>query len=62
VLDGDESNGKQVLPATEAATKAVDTFWSWLEQIQMTQGKKKPAASCFRDIMKAGSEVMGVLP
>jgi len=59
VLDGDESNGKQVLPATEAAIKAVDTVWSWLEQIKMTQGKKKPVVSCFRDIMKAGSEVMG---
>ena len=59
VLDGNETNGKQVLPATDAAIDAVNMVWSWLQQINMTQGKKKPVAACFRDIMKAGSETMG---
>jgi len=59
VLDGHESNGKQVLPATNAAIEAVDTVWSWLQQINMTQGKKKPMAACFKECMQAGSETMG---
>ena len=59
VLDDHESNGKQVLPATNAAIEAVDIVWSWLQEINMTQGKTKPRVACFRDIMHAGSEVMG---
>jgi hypothetical protein len=59
VLDGHESNGKQILPATNAAIEAVDTVWSWLQQVNMTQSKKKPLAACFRECMQAGSETMG---
>ena len=59
VLDGHESNGKQIFPATDAAIEAVDIVWSWLQQINMTQGKKKPLAACFRECMQAGSETMG---
>jgi hypothetical protein len=59
VLDGHESNGKQILPATDAAINAVDIVWSWLQQVNMTQGKKKPIAACFRECMQAGSETMG---
>ena len=59
VLDGHESNGKQILPATNAAIEAVDTVWSWLQQANMTQSKKKPLAACFRECMQAGSETMG---
>jgi len=59
VLDGHESNGKQILPATNAAIEAVDIVWSWLQQVNMTQGKKKPLAACFKECMQAGSETMG---
>ena len=59
VLDGHESNGKQILPATNPAIEAVDIVWSWLQQVNMTQGKKKPTAACFRECMQAGSETMG---
>jgi len=59
VLDGHESVGKQILPATDAAIQAVDIVWSWLQEINMTQGKKKPIVGCFREIMQAGSELMG---
>ena len=59
VLDGHESNGKQILPATNAAIEAVDIVWSWLQQVNMTQGKKKPTAACFKECMQAGSETMG---
>lgn len=59
VLDGLESDGKQTLPATDAAIEAVNIVWSWLQEANMTQGKKKPTVGCFKDIMQAGSEVMG---
>jgi hypothetical protein len=59
VLDGHESNGKQILPATNAAIEAVDIVWSWLQAVNMTQGKKKPLAACFKECMQAGSETMG---
>ena len=59
VLDGHESNGKQILPATDAAINAVNIVWSWLQQVNMTQGKKKPNAACFRECMQAGCETMG---
>jgi len=59
VLDDHESNGKQIVPATDAAITAVDTVWSWLQQINMTQGKKKPLVACFKEIMQAGNETMG---
>jgi len=59
VLDGHEANGKQIVPATDAAIRAVDIVWSWLQEINMTQGKAKPKVGCFRDIMQAGCEVMG---
>ena len=29
VLDGHESNGKAILPATDAAISAVEIVWSW---------------------------------
>jgi hypothetical protein len=59
VLDGHESNGKQILPATNAAIEVVDTVWSWLQEVKMTQGKKKPIVACFKECMQAGSETMG---
>ena len=59
VLDGHESNGKQILPATNAAIEALDIVWSWLQKVNMTQGKKKPLAACFKECMQAGSETMG---
>lgn len=59
VLDGHESNGKQILPATNAAIEAVDIVWAWLQEANLTQGKKKPNVASFRECMQAGSETMG---
>ena len=59
VLDGHESNGKQILPATDAAINAVDIVWSWLQQVNMTQGKKKPTRGLLQECMQAGCETMG---
>jgi len=59
VLDGNESKGRQVVAATDAAVTAVNTVWSWVEQLRMTNGKDKPRVACFQDIMHAGSELQG---
>ncbi len=42
VLDHNETKGRQVTAPTEAAVTAVDTVWSWIEQLKMTNGKDKP--------------------
>ncbi|MHC4299620.1 MAG: hypothetical protein ACYS7Y_20265 [Planctomycetota bacterium] len=59
VLDANEQKGRDVIPPTEAAIKAVETVWSWMEALEMTQGKEMPEVGCYRDIMKAESEVHG---
>jgi hypothetical protein len=59
VLDGNESKGREILPATDAAIQAVNTVWDWLQAIDMTLGKDKPRVACFRESMNAGSELMG---
>ncbi len=59
VLDHNETKGRQVTAPTEAAMTAVDTVWSWIEQLKMTNGKPKPRVACFQDIANAGSEMLG---
>ena len=59
VLDGYERGGQEIIPATSAAVEAVNIVWSWLQQVNMIQGKQKPAVACFRQCMEAGEELMG---
>jgi len=59
VLSSNEQRGRDKLPATDAAIKAVDVVWGWLECLNMTQGKEKPEVGCYRDIMQAESDVHG---
>jgi hypothetical protein len=59
ILDAGEQKGRETIPASHAAIKAVDIAWSWMEQLEMTQGKDKPLVACYRDIMSAESSVMG---
>ncbi len=59
ILSDGEMKGREVRPASEAAIKAVDRVWGWLEDLGMTQGKNKPPVSCYRDIMSAEAETMG---
>jgi len=59
VLTDGEMKGRKVTQASDAAVKAVDRVWGWLEDIEMTQGKDKPPVSCYRDMMSAEAETMG---
>jgi hypothetical protein len=59
VLDANEQKGRIKHAPTEAALKAVDIVWGWLEDLKMTQGMEKPQVGCYRDIMDAGCEVLG---
>jgi hypothetical protein len=59
VLTESEKNGREILPATEAAEAAVSEVWGWLEKYNLTGGVEKPAVGCFRDVMNAGSRLLG---
>jgi hypothetical protein len=59
VLSGAEQKGREKLPATPSAIAAVDTVWGWLENLNLTNGKAKPTVGCFRDVMNAGSRILG---
>jgi hypothetical protein len=59
VLSENEQKGRDKLPATDAARKAVETVWGWMISLGMTQGKQQPKVGCYRDIMQAESEVHG---
>lgn len=61
VLSASEQQGREMVPASHAAIKAVDTVWGWLEALGMTQGKDKPLVGCYRDIMNAESEIHGYM-
>ena len=59
ILDKNETQGRHVTAPTTAAVLAVDTVWSWVEQLKMTSGKDKPRVACFQDIANAGAETLG---
>jgi hypothetical protein len=59
ILDHNEIKGRQIIAPTTAAVTAVDTVWSWVEQLKMSNGKDKPRVACFQDIANAGSETHG---
>jgi hypothetical protein len=59
ILTENEAKGREIIPATDAAVRAVDTVWSWLEALGMTQGKDKPAVYGFRELMDAECGTMG---
>lgn len=59
VLTASEREGRQTLPATDAAVAAVDQAWTWLEKTNLCNGKQKPPVGCFRDVMDAGKRRLG---
>ena len=59
ILSEGEMKGREVRPASEAAIRAIDRVWGWLEDLEMTHGKDKPPVSCYRDSMSAEAETMG---
>jgi len=59
ILTANEEKGREIIPATTAAIRAVDTVWSWLEALGMTNGKDKPEVRGFRELMDAECGTMG---
>ena len=59
VLTGNEKNGLEKTPSTEAAQAALDEVWGWLTQYNLTANVEKPAVGCFRSVMDAGSRTLG---
>jgi len=51
VLTPDEAKGRETIPPTAAAKRAVDTVWDWVEALGLTDGKPKPGARGFRELM-----------
>jgi hypothetical protein len=42
-----EKEGRETLPATYAADRAVKIVWEWIEMANMTNGKDRPEVVCF---------------
>jgi hypothetical protein len=59
VLNSTEQKGREKIPATQAALSAVDTIWSLLVKLNLTNGKEKPPVGCFRDVMSGGERLLG---
>lgn len=59
ILTEHEAKGREIIPATVAAVKAVDMVWNWIEALGLTNGKSKPKVSGFRELMDAESITMG---
>lgn len=59
VLLESEQNGKESLPPTVAAIKALNTVWDWFDAYSLTNGKEKPPVHCYRELMNAGCQCFG---
>jgi hypothetical protein len=59
ILTDHEEKGRQIIPATVAAIEAVDTVWSWIEALGLTNGKSKPRVRGFRELMDGEKLTMG---
>lgn len=59
ILTVNEERGREIIPATDAAVRAVDTVWAWLEALGLTKGKDKPVVRGFRELMDAEGGTMG---
>ena len=59
ILTANEERGREIIPATDAAVKAVDTVWAWIEAIGATKGMNKPDVRGFRELIDAECGTMG---
>ncbi len=59
ILTANEKKGREIIPATTAAIRAVDTVWAWIEAVGATKGKNKPKVRGFRELMDAEGGTMG---
>lgn len=49
ILTNHEEKGREILPPTDAAIKAVNTVWKWLEDLGMTRGRVKPKVMGYHE-------------
>ncbi len=59
VLSSSEVVGRETMPVSPAARKAVETVWGWVESLGMTNGREMPETECFRELTNAESDTMG---
>lgn len=53
------SNGRVECEATPEAVESVDTVWSWLSELEMTNGRDKPEVKSFKQLMDGEGSVLG---
>ena len=59
VLTDSEVKGREDASLTPAAQKAVETAWSWVVSLGMTNNREMPEVECFRELTNAESDSMG---
>lgn len=59
ILGGSLRSGREKKPASAAAQNCLDRVWAKLTEYGVTNGRSKPAVSCFRTIMEGSSETRG---
>lgn len=59
VLTADERLGREVSEPTADVLFAVDLIWDTITALGLTNGKEKPEARVFSDIMSAGAQTLG---
>lgn len=59
VLDSQEQAGREVCEATPAVLACLDDVWQYLDLLELTNGKTKPQASCFKAIVSGETIVFG---
>jgi len=59
VLTDSEVKGREDALVTLAAIKAVETAWSWLVSLGMTNNREIPTVECYRELTNAEVDTMG---
>lgn len=59
VLDENERNGREPVETTQAAVKALDEVWGWIEQLNLANGRERPELGVFRSHTDGECDVMG---
>lgn len=56
---GENNPGLETLPPTKDILLCLDEVWNYLELLGKTNGKTKPQGGCFKQIMNAGTQILG---
>lgn len=54
-----EAEGKTIVNPTAEVVDAVDVVWSYIDSVNMTNGKDKPQVKCFNAALNGGSKTNG---